>query len=81
MVAGEKLSCLFDGDAADSEVEELLEQIHADDDHRERWTVFTMLSDVLVGVASPDDGYSQRIIARLRDSEPEPGFDPLEPPG
>jgi negative regulator of sigma E activity len=81
MVTEEQLSRLFDGETADLKLHELLEGIDGDGNQRERWTLFSMLSDALVGVASPDDGYSQRIIARLQHVEPEPGFDPIDPNG
>ncbi|MCK7495928.1 MAG: hypothetical protein MZW92_36950 [Comamonadaceae bacterium] len=55
------------------------DRIAAEGDMREQWTLTAMISDALAGVPWPDDGYSQRILARLDEVAPEPGYDPLAP--
>jgi negative regulator of sigma E activity len=41
--------------------------------------VYALIGDVLRGNPTPDDAYTQRILARLRREAAhiEPGFDPL----
>lgn len=57
-----------------------LEDVVADAAVRDRYTIYGLVGDALRGNSTPDDGYSERIIERLRreGATPTAGFDPLE---
>ena len=74
-----KASQLLDGQLDREEVERALEELGADPDARDRYTVYGLVGDVLRGNPTPDDGFSIRIFERMkREAVPiEPGYDPL----
>ena len=75
-----KVSLLLDSQLAQSEVKPALGEIVADPRLRDRYTVYTLVGDVLRGNSTPDDGFSARIFERMRreGARIEPGFDPLK---
>jgi negative regulator of sigma E activity len=79
MVNPQDLSELFDGEIEQSKLTPLLSELAANPTARERWTRLSMISDAMAGVAWPDDGYSRRLFARLRDVAIDPEYDPLKP--
>jgi hypothetical protein len=79
MVNPEEINRLFDGEADPEGLPAAVDRIAAAGDMRQQWTLTAMISDALAGVPWPDDGYSQRILARLDEVAPEPGYDPLAP--
>jgi hypothetical protein len=79
MVNPEEINRLFDGEADPDGLPAAVDRIAAEGEMREQWTLTAMISDALAGVPWPDDGYSQRILARLDEVAPEPGYDPLAP--
>lgn len=46
---------------------------------RDQFTVYTLIGDTLRGNSTPDDGYTNRILERIRREsvEAEEGFDPV----
>jgi len=72
-------SRLLDGDVGSGETPKLLEKVAADPLSRDRFTVYTLVGDVLRGNSTPDDGFTQRILARMRErgARIEPDYDPL----
>lgn len=76
----EKISLLLDGQLAAGEVRAAIDQMAADSISRDRFTIYGLVGDVLRGNSTPDDGYSQRIFARMKLEQVriEPGFDPLQ---
>lgn len=75
-----KVSLLLDSQLTQSEVKPALGEIVADPRLRDRYTVYTLVGDVLRGNSTPDDGFSARIFERMRreGARIEPGFDPLK---
>lgn len=79
MVTPLEVSELFDSELAREQLEPLLGAIAPDPLLRDRWTIYSMISDTLAGVPWPDDGYSQRICDRLHGVEMDSAYDPLKP--
>jgi negative regulator of sigma E activity len=75
-----KASQLLDGQLDREEVERALEELGADPDARDRYTIYGLVGDVLRGNPTPDDGFSRRIFERMQRERArmEPGFDPLK---
>ena len=62
----DEASRLLDGDLTAAELTTLLERLKHDAALRDEVGVQQMIRDGLVGLRTPDDGYTLRIIARLR---------------
>ena len=74
-----KVSQLLDGQLDDASVKPVLDEVAADNLLRDRYTVYGLVGDALRGNSTPDDGFTQRILARL-DAENvaiDPAYDPL----
>lgn len=76
-----RISSLLDGHLESTEVGEVLREIEADAAQRDRYTLYGLVGDALRGNSTPDDGYTIRILKRLREegAHMEDGFDPLKP--
>jgi len=74
-----KVSLLLDGQIERGRVKEALDQVTADPALRDRFTVYGIIGDTLRGNGTPDDGFTPRILDRLRreNARIEPGYDPL----
>lgn len=75
-----KVSLLLDGQVDSAEVKQALDELAADAQLRDRYTLYGLAGDALRGNSTPDDGFSRRIFERMRKEgvRIEPGFDPLE---
>ena len=75
-----KASQLLDGQLDPQELAGALEELGADPDARDRYTVYGLVGDVLRGNPTPDDGFSIRILERMKREAVriEPGYDPLQ---
>ena len=75
-----KVSLLLDGQLAPGEVKAALEDVAADPQLRDRYTIYGLVGDALRGNSTPDDGFSARIFERMRREgvRIERGFDPLK---
>ena len=75
-----KASQLLDGQLEPAEVEPALEELGADADARDRYTVYGLVGDALRGNPTPDDGFSIRIFERMKREAVriEPRYDPLK---
>ena len=60
-------SRLLDGDLSAAELAILLERLKNDAALREEINTEQLRRDALTGLRTPDDGYSLRILARLRE--------------
>ncbi len=60
------VSRLLDGDLSPSELEALLARLAGDAQLRDEVTVQQLVRDAVAGVRALDDGYTLRILARLR---------------
>lgn len=68
----EALSGVLDGEASTEQVASVLAALGPDAagaDARDRWTRYALIGDALRGNPTPDDGFSRRLLERLR-SEP-----------
>jgi negative regulator of sigma E activity len=74
-----KVSELFDGQLESAELEPVLKNVASDAGSRDRFTIYGLIGDSLRGNSTPDDGYSLRILQRMRERavKIEPGFDPF----
>jgi len=74
-----KASLLLDGQLAPGETKAALDETTADPVLRDRYTVYGLVGDVLRGNSTPDDGYTMRILERMRreGARIEPDYDPL----
>jgi negative regulator of sigma E activity len=61
-----KVSRLLDGDLTQEETTEALNSVASDADERDRVTVYTLIGDTLRGNSTPDDGYTKRIMDRIK---------------
>lgn len=75
-----KVSELLNGQIDSDELKSALHEVAADVVLRDRYTVYGLVGDVLRGNSTPDDGYSLRILDKLREqnAQIEPGYDPLK---
>jgi len=73
------VSQLFDGQLEDEKVERILHETAADPDMRDRFTLYGLIGDSLRGNSTPDDGFTLRILERIKREGAgiDPDFDPL----
>ena len=74
-----KISKLLDGQTNANEAKETLTEVAADPALRDRYTVYGLIGDILRGNSTPDDGFTMRILERMRREgvRIESGYDPL----
>jgi negative regulator of sigma E activity len=73
------VSQLLDGQLDDAHVKPVLDEVAANAELRDRYTVYGLIGDALRGNGTPDDGFTLRILERMKREEAriEPGYDPL----
>ena len=76
-----RISSLLDGQLESTELREVLREVGSDPAQRDRYTIYGLIGDALRGNSTPDDGYTIRILQRMREerAQMEEGFDPLVP--
>jgi negative regulator of sigma E activity len=74
-----KVSLLLDGQLESGEVKPALDELACAPALRDRYTVYGLVGDALRGNGTPDDGFTLRMLERMRREQVriEPGFDPL----
>lgn len=74
-----KVSQLLDGQLNGEQLARALDEIVADPQLRDRYTIYGLIGDALRGNPTPDDGFTQRLLQRLdRESVViDPDYDPL----
>jgi negative regulator of sigma E activity len=74
-----KVSELYNGQLASSEAKQALDELTSDSVLRDRFTLYGLIGDVLRGNSTPDDGFTVRILERMRTQgvRIESDFDPL----
>ena len=75
-----RVSLLLDGELETAEVKPALDEVAADARLRDRYTLYGLAGDALRGNSTPDDGFSLRILERMKREgvKIEPGYKPLE---
>jgi negative regulator of sigma E activity len=75
-----KVSELLDGQLSTEETRATLDELAADRDQRDRFTVYALIGDALRGNPTPDDAYTHRILERIKREgvKTDPAYDPLE---
>lgn len=63
---------LLDGDLTADELNTLLNQLESSPSFRDEVSTQQLIRDSLGGLQTPDDGYSLRILARLRQMQQGP---------
>ena len=73
------VSQLFDGQLEESSLQRVLHETAADAGSRDRFTLYGLIGDSLRGNSTPDDGFTLRILQRIKREQatPDPGYDPL----
>lgn len=76
------VSQLLDGQLDDAAVKTVLDEVAGDAAMRDRFTIYGLVGDALRGNSTPDDGFTRRILERLRreGATIDPTFDPLSAP-
>ena len=74
-----EVSLLLDGQLPRDRTQEALAQTGADAGLRDRFTLYGLVGDALRGNATPDDGFTQRLLERMRREgvQRDDDFDPL----
>jgi negative regulator of sigma E activity len=74
-----KVSLLLDGQLEREEARVVLDEVGRDEAQRDRYTLYGLVGDALRGNPTPDDGFTQRILERMRreGARMEEDFDPL----
>ncbi|MFN0303819.1 MAG: RseA family anti-sigma factor [Burkholderiales bacterium] len=74
-----KVSQILDGQMDDALVKQVLDEIAADPALRDRYTIYGLIGDALRGNGTPDDGFTKRILDRLKRERVsiDPTYDPL----
>jgi negative regulator of sigma E activity len=74
-----KVSQILDGQMDDALVKRVLDEIAADPALRDRYTIYGLIGDALRGNGTPDDGFTKRILDRLKRERVsiDPTYDPL----
>ena len=74
-----KVSLLLDGQLEREEVRTVLDEVAREQVQRDRYTLYGLVGDALRGNPTPDDGFTQRILERMRreGARMEEDFDPL----
>ena len=73
------VSLLLDGQLDDPTVERVLHETAGDAALRDRYTRFALIGDCLRGNSTPDDGFTLRILERIKreGAAIDPEYDPL----
>jgi negative regulator of sigma E activity len=74
-----KASLLLDGQLDREELAAALEELAVNAAQRDRYTLYGLIGDSLRGNSTPDDGFTLRILERMRreGARMEADFDPL----
>lgn len=74
-----KVSQFLDGQFASAELGPVLKDVVSDPGSRDRFTIYGLIGDSLRGNSTPDDGFSLRILQRMRERAVriDPAYDPL----
>lgn len=76
----QEISRMLDGDVSGDELDRALGQVSADENERDRLTRYALIGDVLRGNSTPDDGFTVRILDRMKREGVtiDPTYDPLK---
>jgi len=74
------VSQLLDGQLDDALVKPVLDEVAGNAELRDRFTVYGLVGDALRGNGTPDDGFTIRILERMKREgvKIEAGYDPLK---
>ena len=74
-----RVSQILDGKLDEASVKPVLDEIAADPVLRDRYTIYGLIGDALRGNGTPDDGFTKRILDRLKREgvSIDPTYDPL----
>jgi negative regulator of sigma E activity len=74
-----KVSQLLDGQLDDALVKTVLDDVAGDAGLRDRYTAYGLIGDALRRNSTADDGFTQRILERMRREgvKIDPDYDPL----
>jgi negative regulator of sigma E activity len=61
-----EVSQMLDGELDGALLKRVLDAMVADAQRRDRYNVYGLISDALRGNSTPDDRFTQRILARIR---------------
>ena len=74
----QEISTYMDSDLVAEEADTLVDVLRHEHDARNDWFLCHIIGDALRGQPTIDDGFSIRILEKLKDVEIDPLYDPLD---
>jgi len=74
----EEISAYMDSDLVAEETDALVDSLRYELDARNDWFLYHLTGEAIRGQTTIDDGFSIRILAKLKDVEIDPLYDPLD---
>ena len=74
----EEISAYIDSELIAEETDALVDTLRHEPDARDDWFLYHLAGDAMRGQPTIDDGYSIRILAKLKAVEIDPLYDPLD---
>jgi len=74
----EKISAYIDSELEVEEADSLVDTLRYEPDARNDWFLYHLSGDAMRGQPTIDDGFSIRILAKLKDIDIDPQYDPLD---
>jgi negative regulator of sigma E activity len=74
----EEISAYIDSELVAEEADALVDTLRHEPDSRNDWFLYHLTGDAMRGQPTIDDGFSIRILAKLKTIEIDPLYDPLD---
>jgi negative regulator of sigma E activity len=74
----EEISAYIDSELIAEETDALVDTLRHEPDARNDWFLYHLTGDAMRGQSTIDDGFSIRILAKLKAVEIDPLYDPLD---
>ena len=74
----EEISAYIDSELVAEEADDLVDTLRHESDARNDWFLYHLAGDAMRGQPIIDDGFSLRILEKLKTVEVDPLYDPLD---
>jgi sigma-E factor negative regulatory protein RseA len=74
----EEISAYIDSESVAEEADALVDTLRHESDARNDWFLYHLVGDAMRGQPIIDDGFSIRILEKLKTVEIDPFYDPLD---
>ena len=74
----EEISAYIDSELVAEEADDLVDTLRHESDARNDWFLYHLAGDAMRGQPIVDDGFSLRILEKLKTVEVDPLYDPLD---